>query len=66
MAYIAAGRRAFSLTFSITQRDAPHDVCRGGMRGLEVVVVGVPVDAAGERHGRGGKISPDQTRALCG
>jgi hypothetical protein len=26
----------------------------------------VPVDAAGERHGRGGKISPDQTRALCG
>jgi hypothetical protein len=26
----------------------------------------VPVDAAGERHGCGGKISPDQARALCG
>ena len=26
----------------------------------------MPVDAAGERHGRGGKISPDQVRAPCG
>jgi hypothetical protein len=24
----------------------------------------VPVDAAGERHGRGGKISPDQARPM--
>jgi hypothetical protein len=30
------------------------------------VVGEVPVDAAGERHGCGGKISPDQARALCG
>jgi hypothetical protein len=26
----------------------------------------VQVDATGERRGRGGKISPDQARALCG
>jgi len=33
---------------------------------LEVVVGEVPVDAAGEERGRGGKISADQARALCG
>ncbi len=27
---------------------------------------GAPVDAADERRGRGGKISPDQARTLCG
>jgi uncharacterized protein len=30
------------------------------------VVGEVPVDAAGEQRGRGGKISADQARALCG
>jgi hypothetical protein len=34
--------------------------------GLEVVLGEVPVDAAGEQRGRGGKISADQARALCG
>jgi hypothetical protein len=32
---------------------------------MAVVVGEVPIDAAGERRGRGGKISPDQA-ALCG
>jgi hypothetical protein len=54
-----AARRAFSLTFSITQRDALLDVA-GAMRlVLDVVVGTVPVDAASERRGRDGKISPD-------
>jgi hypothetical protein len=30
------------------------------------MVSDVPVDAADERCGRGGKISPEQARALCG
>jgi len=34
--------------------------------GREAVVGKVPVGAAGERHGGGGKISPDQADALCG
>ena len=60
------GRRAFFLTFSITQRDLfRHD--RRGATGLEVALVGeVSVDAAGEQRGRGGKISADQARAVCG
>jgi hypothetical protein len=33
---------------------------------LEVVLGEVPVDVAGEQRGRGGKISADQARALCG
>ena len=51
---------------SITQRDAPLDADRSGVTGLEVVVGELPVDAAGERRGRSGKISPDRARALCG
>jgi len=60
-----AGRRAFFLTLSVTQRD-PFDVTRRGATGVEVVLGEVPVDAAGEQCGRGGKISADQARALCG
>ena len=37
-----------------------------GREGLETVVGEVPVDALGERHGRGGKISSDRPRGLCG
>jgi len=62
----SAGRRAFFLTFSIiTQRD-PFRRDRRGATGLEVVLGEVPVDAAGEQCRRGGKISADQARALCG
>ena len=39
---------------------------RSGPEGLETVVGEVPVDALGERHGGGGKISPDRPRDLCG
>jgi hypothetical protein len=55
---ITAGRRAFSLTFSITQRDAAYrrssmpTSTRCGVTGLEVVVGEVPVDAAGEQLSR--------------
>jgi hypothetical protein len=31
---------------------------------MEVVVGEVPIDAAGERRGLGGKISPDQARSM--
>jgi hypothetical protein len=64
LARISAGRRAFSLTISITQRDAPSRRSRGGVTGLEVVVGEVPVGAAGERRGRSGMISPDQARPM--
>jgi len=60
-----AAQRAFSLTFSITQRD-PFRRDRRSATGLEVVLGEVPVDAAGEQRGRGSKISADQARALCG
>jgi hypothetical protein len=53
-------------TLSITQRDAPSRRSRSGVTGLEVVVGELPVNAAGERRGRSGKISPDRARALCG
>jgi hypothetical protein len=62
---VTAGRRAFFLTFSITQRDSFRRDRRGAT-GLEVVLGEVPVDAAGEQRGRGGKISADQALALCG
>jgi len=58
-----AGRRAFFLTFSITQRD-PFRRDRRGAPGLEVVLGEVLVDAAGEQRSRGGKISAAQARAL--
>jgi hypothetical protein len=46
----SAGRRAFFLTFSITQRDLfRHD--RRGATGLAVVLGEAPVDAAGEQRG---------------
>ena len=61
-----AGRRAFFLTFSITELRDPFRRDRRGATGLEVVLGEVPVDAAGEERGRGGKISADQARALCG
>jgi hypothetical protein len=64
-ACISAGRRAFFLTFSITQH-FPFRRDRRGATGLEVVVGEVPVDAAGEQRSRGGKISAAQARALCG
>jgi hypothetical protein len=49
----------FSLALSITQRDALLDVAGAVRLVLEVVVGTVPVDAASERRGRDGKISPD-------
>jgi len=57
-----AGRRAFFLTFSITQRD-PFRRDRRGATGLEVVLGEVPVDAAGDQRGRGGKM---RVRPNCG
>jgi hypothetical protein len=54
-----AALRAFSLTLSIAQRDAPSRRSRSGVTGLGIVVGELPVDATGERRGRGGKISPD-------
>jgi hypothetical protein len=65
LAYRSAGRRAFFLTLSVTQRD-PCRRDRRGATGLDVVLGEVPVDAAGEQRGHGGKISADQARALCG
>jgi hypothetical protein len=67
-----AALHAFSLTLSIAQRDAPSRRSRSGVTGLGIVVGELPVDATGERRGRGGKISPDQAcpvrhvRALSG
>src|SRR5215469_10308708 len=60
---ITAGRRAFFLTLSITQRD-PFRRDRRGATGLEVVLGEVPVDAASEQRGRGAKISADQARPM--
>jgi hypothetical protein len=62
----SAGRRTFSLTFSITQRDALSGFSRSGATGLDVVVGKVPVAAASDRCGRGGEISPDHERAPRG
>src|SRR6266481_1072727 len=62
---ISAARRAFSRTFSATQRDTPSRRSRRNVTGLEVVVGEAPVDAAGERRGRGGS-SRLTWRALCG
>jgi len=44
----------------------PFDVTGAVRLGSEVVLGEVPVDAAGEQRGRGGKISADQAPALCG
>src|SRR5258708_27787412 len=52
------------MTFSTTQHPFRRD--RRGATRLEVALGEVPVDAAGEQRGRGGKISADQARALCG
>jgi hypothetical protein len=54
-----AGLCALSLTFSITQRDASRR-SRSAVNWSGGVVGEVPVDAVGERRGRGGKISPDR------
>lgn len=61
---IAAGRRAFFLTFSITQRDAPPDAAAATSPGLVALVGEVPVDVAGDRRSRGDKITPDQARPM--
>jgi hypothetical protein len=52
----------------ITRRPVPGLAVLAGAAILASVLpsLPVPVDAAGERHGRSGKISPDQARALCG
>jgi hypothetical protein len=59
-----AGRRAFFLTFSITQRDAPPRRGRCYVTGLVALVGEVPVDVAGDRRSRGDKITPDQARPM--
>jgi hypothetical protein len=54
--YRTAGRRAFSLTCSTTQRDGLSRHGRCGATGLEVVSGQTPVDAADGRRGHGGKM----------
>jgi hypothetical protein len=55
-----AGRRAFFLTFSITQH-FPARCGRCYVTGLVALVSEVPVDVAGSAH-PGGKITPDRAR----
>ena len=61
--YITAGTRAFSLTFSITQRDTSW-LSRCGVTGL--AASGALVNVKGGQRSRSSTIPHDQVRALCG
>jgi hypothetical protein len=57
-----AGQRAFLLTLPSLSVMPAFQHSRERHEGLEAMVGEVPVDAAGERHGRAGNISPDPGR----
>jgi hypothetical protein len=58
-------RRVLPLTSSATQlREALSTKLRADVTGLEVTLREVPVNAAGERRGRGDKIPSDQVRTM--
>src|SRR5215472_7920092 len=57
---IAAARRAFFLTFDITQRAAPADPAGATSPVWWSLVGEVSVDVVGDRRSRGDKITPGQ------